>query len=111
MKSRRSVVLGLVAGALLALSVGGCVVVPEQGYYGGRVMVEPPPVREEYYGVAPTPGYIWMGGYWNWVGGRHEWVGGHWAPPRPGYRWETHRWEREGTAWRLRPGHWARESR
>ena len=27
-------------------------------------------------GVAPVPGYVWFGGYWNWVGGRHVWDAG-----------------------------------
>jgi hypothetical protein len=112
MKFNRSILVGLAASALIAVTLGGCVVAPMPGpYYGGRVMVAPPAAQVEYYGTAPAPGYIWLGGYWNWVGGRHEWVGGHWAAPRPGYRWEPHRWEREGNGWRMRPGHWERERR
>jgi hypothetical protein len=112
MKSYRALFLGLAASAVVAASLGGCVVVPgPDAYYGGSVLVAPPAPRVEYYGVAPYPGYIWLGGYWNWVGGRHEWVGGHWAAPRPGYRWEPHRWDRVGNGWRMRPGHWARERR
>ncbi len=69
-------------------------------------MVAPPPPREEIIGVAPTPGYIWIGGYWNWVGGRYEWVPGHWAGGRQGYHWVAHQWVRQGDGWRMRPGHW-----
>jgi hypothetical protein len=111
-KANRSRFLILVTGALLAASITGCVVVPGPGpYYQGRVMVAPPAPRVEYYGVAPYPGYIWLGGYWNWAGGRHVWVDGRWTAPRPGYRWEPHRWDRDGGGWRMRPGHWERERR
>jgi len=114
-KLLRSSKPGLVAGVLLVLSVGGCVVSP------GRVVVEPPHIGfitpvvvtappapvVEVQGVAPQPGYLWVNGYWNWVGGRHVWVGGHWdAPPRPGYYWVPHTWERHEGGWRLREGHW-----
>ena len=103
----------LLAGLVLGLFMGGCIVEPARGvaYVGGVVVTEPPvPVVEEY-GVAPSPGYVRIGGYWNWVGGRHVWVGGHWASPRAGYRWEPHRWEHVNGGWRLREGHWARERR
>jgi hypothetical protein len=79
MKSLRGLQAGagavLLAGALL----GGCVVAPAPGYYGGAVVTLAPPAPQvEVVGVAPTPGYVWFGGYWNWVGGwrMHE---GHWA--------------------------------
>lgn len=100
------------AAAVLALSLAGCVVYPARvGYAGGVVVTEPPAPIVETYGVAPGPGYLWLGGYWNWEGGRHVWVGGHWSEPRPGYRWEAHRWEHANGGWRLRQGYWARERR
>lgn len=99
--------------ALLCLVVAaipaGCVIVPDQRHYAdGVVLVAPPPPREEVVGVPPTPGFVWLPGYWNWVGNRHEWVEGHWAAPRPGHHWVAHRWVRQGDGWRLRPGHWER---
>ncbi len=99
----------LAAGTLL----GGCVVAPAPGYYGGYyggavVTVAPPAPQVEVYGVAPGPGYVWIGGYWNWVGGRHVWVPGYWGAGRPGYHWVAHTWVRAGGGWRLAPGHWAR---
>ncbi len=95
----------LVAAALL----GGCVVAPAPGPYGGAVItVAPPAPRVEVYGVAPAPGYIWFGGYWDWVGGRHVWVAGHWGPGRAGYHWVPYTWVRAGGGWRMAPGHWAR---
>jgi WXXGXW repeat (2 copies) len=70
--------------------------------------VSPPPVQSEYVGVAPTPGYFWIGGVWFWEGGRHVWHPGHWEAPRAGYRYVPHRWEHVGNAWHLRGGRWER---
>src|ERR1700735_4507030 len=95
----------LVAGALL----GGCVVAPAPGYYGGAVVtVAPPAPQVEVVGVAPYPGAVWIGGYWNWVGGRAVWVGGRWGHGRPGYHGVPHTWEHGGGGWRMREGHGAR---
>lgn len=97
----------VIGGAVLT----GCVVTPvgpPDAYVGATVAVAPPPPQAEYIGVAPVPGYVWFGGYWNWVGGRHVWVGGHWGPGRPGYHWVAHRWVHAGGGWRIAPGHWAR---
>jgi hypothetical protein len=103
---------GLAAAALvgaLALSLGGCAVVPAQPHFVGEVVRDaPPPSQAEVMGVAPAPGYVWIGGYWNWVGGRHTWVTGHWAPPRAGYYWVPHIWIHTGAGWHLREGYWAR---
>jgi hypothetical protein len=98
--------IAVLSGALL----GGCIVAPAPGYYGGGavVTVAPPAPQLEVVGVAPTPGYVWFGGYWNWVGGRHVWVGGHWGPGRAGYHWVPHAWVHEGGGWRMHEGHWAR---
>lgn len=97
----------LIASAL-ALFLAGCVVAPAEPYYGEPVVVSPPPPRVEVIGVAPAPGYVWIGGYWGWTSGRHQWVPGYWAPPRPGYRWAPHRWERRGPNWHERRGRWER---
>lgn len=96
----------LVAAA--ALSLSACVVAPTPRYYGEPVVVGPPPPRVEVVGVAPAPGYVWIGGYWGWAGGRHEWVPGRWEAPRPGYRWVPHRWDHDGPGWRERHGYWER---
>lgn len=101
--------------ALLVLSgsLYGCVVVADPygyqvSYVGGVVAVAPPAPRVEVYGVAPRPGYVWIGGYWNWVGGRHVWVAGHWSAPRAGYRWEGQHWVHGRDGWRLTRGRWVR---
>jgi hypothetical protein len=94
-----------------ATLLSGCVVRGTVGIPAPVVYVAPvapPPLQVEVIGVPPTPGYVWIGGYWNWVEGRHVWVGGHWSAPRVGYRWVPHAWVREGGGWRLHEGHWAR---
>jgi hypothetical protein len=97
-------------GALLlgSLSLTGCVVTPPRVYVGGAVAIAPPAPIVEVQGVAPGPGFVWIGGYWNWVGGRHVWVPGTWRAGRPGYHWVAHRWVNGGGGWRLEEGHWAR---
>ena len=85
MNSRKSLIATAIFGLAMAIALAACVVVPDQGHYaGGVVMVAPPVPRVEVVGVAPSPGYVWIGGYWNWVGGRHEWVAGRWAPGQTG---------------------------
>ena len=100
----------LACGLVLVVALAGCVVVPDQRHYAdGVVMVAPPTPRVEVVGVEPTPGYIWVGGYWDWVGGRHEWIQGHWVAPKPGHHWVAHQWVRQGDGWRPKPGHWERD--
>ncbi|HMK84526.1 MAG TPA: hypothetical protein VK437_01095 [Steroidobacteraceae bacterium] len=108
MNSLRGFKAGAGAALLAAALLGGCVVAPAPGYYGPVVAVAPPAPQVEVVGVAPTPGFVWFGGYWNWVGGRHVWVAGHWGPGRPGYHWVPHAWVHEGGGWRMHEGHWAR---
>jgi hypothetical protein len=109
MNQRKSIFAACVLAGSVSLALPGCVIAPDQGHYvGGVVMVAPPAPRVEVIGVAPNPGYVWIGGYWNWVGGRHVWVPGRWDRGRPGYHWEAHAWVREGDGWRMRPGRWVR---
>ena len=98
--------VALLGGSLLA----GCVVRPigPPVYVGATVAVAPPADRVEYVGVAPVPGYVWFGGYWDWVGARHVWVAGHWGPGRAGYHWVPRRWVAVRGGWRVAPGRWVR---
>jgi len=113
--SKWALAAALAASAMLS----ACYVVPARPYHGGYqggyddgyaygppVTVAPPPPQYEVVGVAPYPGAVWIGGYWNWVGGRHLWVRGRWDAPRPGYRYEPHSWQRNGQGWREAPGRW-----
>jgi hypothetical protein len=96
---------------LLSAPLGACVVYgdPYNGYYVGAVApVAPPAPQVEIYGAPPTPGFLWIGGYWNWAGGRHVWVRGHWEAPRAGYHYVAHSWVHRGDGWHLARGHWER---
>lgn len=99
----------VVAAVLLSAALTACIVAPAPGYYSGEVVsTAPPALQYEAVGVAPTPGYFWIGGGWFWEGGRYAWHPGYWAAPRPGYRWATRSWVRAGGGWRVREGHWER---
>lgn len=99
----------------LPLALAACVVGPPgfygDDYYGTGITIAPPAPEVEYYGRAPYPGDIWIGGFWQWTGGGYEWRPGYWSAPRPGYRWVPHRWVREGDRWRMEGGGWTREDR
>jgi YXWGXW repeat-containing protein len=95
----------LAAGLLLSLSLSACVVTPAP--YGEVVTYQaPPPLPYEVVGVAPAPGYFWIGGAWFWEGGRYNWHPGRWEASRAGYRWQPHTWHQRGHEWHLAPGHW-----
>jgi hypothetical protein len=95
---------------LLSTILAGCVIVPDQRHdAGGIVMVAPPAPRVEVIGDAPSPGFVWLGGYWNWVGDRYEWAPGHWEARHPGHHWVAHQWARQGDGWRMKPGRWVRD--
>jgi hypothetical protein len=100
-----------VGAALLTAVLSACIVAPAPGYgyYGETVYDAPPaPQYEAVVGVAPAPGYFWIGGGWFWEGGRYAWHPGYWSAPRPGYRWAPRAWERSGRGWHAHEGHWER---
>jgi hypothetical protein len=67
----------------------------------------PPPVRVGVVGVAPGPGYVWIGGYQRWNGVRYVWVPGRWVlPPRPGVVWVAPRYVRRRGTWVYYRGYW-----
>ena len=76
---------------------------------GAPVYVDaaPPRMRYEVRPPRPSPGHIWIDGYWGWDNGAHVWIGGEWStPPQPGYAWVTPRWRRHGHRWVYAPGYW-----
>jgi hypothetical protein len=96
-----------VAGALAALALSGCVVAPA-GEEVGVAYIAPPPARVDVaVGVAPGPGYFWVGGNYFYERGAYVWHPGRWEAPRPGYRWHPYAWHHEGNAWHMRGG-WVR---
>ena len=73
----------------------------------GYATYGPPDEVVEAYGVAPGPGYVWIGGHHVWVGSAYRWEPGRWArPPRAGARWEKGRWEHRRRGWRYTEGRW-----
>ena len=91
--------------SLLAMT-SGCVVTARPAPVGvvytsepGEVAVDvaPPAPIVEVVGVAPGPGYFWIGGYYHWYGNRWGWVRGHYeVPPRRGAVWIGPRYEVRG---------------
>ena len=109
--------IALAVACLVGAAISGCVVAPagyygyndgyyQDDYYGPAVAVAPPAPRYEVVGVAPGPGYLWIGGYWGWRGGNHYWVDGRWERGRAGYRYEPHMWRRDGQQWHESQGRW-----
>jgi hypothetical protein len=97
--------LGAAAVASLLALTSGCVVAirpaPVATVYAepGEVIVNdaPPPPITEYVGVAPGPGFLWIGGYYHWSGARWVWYRGHYErPPHAGARWYGPRYEVHG---------------
>ncbi len=97
-----------IATALLSAALSGCIVAPAPAYEGGVVYEAPPPVPYEVIGIAPAPGYFWIGGAWFWESGRYAWHPGRWEAPRPGYRWAPDRWHHVAKGWHREGGHWER---
>lgn len=97
----------LLSSALLGASVlAGC---GGPGYMNGYYGPPPPAPYYGPVGVAPGPGYVWMGGYWDRDGDRWHWRDGRWGRGPRGYRhYESPRWERHGGHYRFREGHWRR---
>jgi hypothetical protein len=71
------------------------------------VRVHPPRAVVETRGVAPGPGYVWVGGYHRWDGNAYVWTPGRWdRPPHEHARWVAHRWVHRNGGYVLVEGHW-----
>jgi len=107
---------GAAALASVLILASGCVVavrpapvVYEQPVAPGEVVVteDPPAPIYETVGVAPGPGYLWIGGYYHWSGGGWVWYRGHYArPPHPGAAWIRARYEFRGGRRVYIAGYW-----
>lgn len=70
--------------------------------------IAPPVAPVEVIGIAPRPGYIWIGGHYVWRG-RWVWVPGYWSRPPVGYAvWVPGHWDRRPGGWIWVEGHWRR---
>ncbi len=73
-----------------------------------EVQLAPPALKVERRAPRPSPGHVWVHGYWRWDGQHYGWVGGRWEmPQRAGARWVAPRWKRHGRRWVFVPGRWA----
>ncbi|MGE3540715.1 MAG: YXWGXW repeat-containing protein [Candidatus Tectimicrobiota bacterium] len=67
----------------------------------------PPPPREEVRLPQPSPGHVWVPGYWTWGKDEWVWVQGRWStPPERTAAWVPGQWVQRGTEWVWRTGHW-----
>src|SRR5579862_1336724 len=97
------------AGLALGVALSGCVVTARPVVPVGVVYAAPPPPPPEpVVGIAPGPGYFWVGGAYFFEGGRYVWHPGRWMAPRAGYHWVPHAWVHAGGGWHMQEGHWAR---
>ena len=96
----------LVLGSILTLgALAGCA--SRSPYYSGYGRVPPPSPRVEVYGLAPGPGYVWVGGFWDYRGNAYGWTPGYWArPPRPRAVWVPGYWQRRHGSYYYRRGYW-----
>lgn len=77
-------------------------------FYSG-VTFGPPPLRVAGpVGPRPSPGWVWVDGYYDWGGSNWVWFPGRWAqPPRRGSVWRPPTYQRFHNGYRVHPGHWA----
>lgn len=67
----------------------------------------PPPVSVVVVGRAPSPGYVWRGGYYHGVNGRYVWVAGKWMrPPHGGMVWVAPVWRSGPNGYTYVAGRW-----
>jgi hypothetical protein len=67
----------------------------------------PPPAKTETVGIAPSPLYDWVPGFWAYREGHWDWVPGSWQPrPRPHAAWIAGHWDQSDHSWVWTPGRW-----
>lgn len=68
----------------------------------------PPPVPlQEARPPAPSPTYVWVGGYWWWGSHNWMWLPGYWSAPRMGFSYVPGGWYWANNYWWYGPGGWA----
>ncbi len=95
--------LALLAAALLLLSR------PASGVEVAlSVNVAPPPLPVYEQPPLPSPGYIWVPGYWSYGPDGYFWVPATWVlPPDPDLLWTPGYWEFSDGMYVWNPGYWA----
>src|SRR5579862_8813400 len=101
----------LVAATLVALALGGCVVVPagpDYAYANAPYATLPPPTAQvEVVPASPGGAYVWTPGFWFWGGGAYSWRGGRWVVPPAGYHtWRPGYWSAGPRGHHWTPGQW-----
>jgi hypothetical protein len=67
----------------------------------------PPAPYDEYVGVAPGRGYVWVNGRWVWRGNDWTWERGRWErPPQRGYVWLHGGWSPHRDRYGYYQGRW-----
>jgi hypothetical protein len=93
-------------GGVLASAIA----IPAFGQISVSIGTPPPPVRYEVRPAMPSPGYVWVDGYWGANGGRYVWVPGVWRrPPYAGAYWSHPHYDHYNDGWHMHEGHWDHE--
>ena len=74
------------------------------------VETEPPPLRVEVRSEPPSPGAIWVAGYWGWRAHQYVWIAGHWER-NPLGDWVPGYWDKRDRGYYWVKGHWDRGRR
>ncbi|HEY6824899.1 MAG TPA: hypothetical protein VI195_10695 [Steroidobacteraceae bacterium] len=74
------------------------------------VNVAPPALPVYEQPPLPSPGYLWVPGYWSWGPEGYFWVPGTWVlPPDPDLVWTPGYWAFSDDAYVWNPGYWGPE--
>lgn len=93
-------------GVLLAAAIAS----PGSAQVSVYIGTPPPAVVYEDPGPPPTPGFVWIDGYWAPSGRHYRWIRGHWErPPYEGAYWTHPHYDHYHEGWQMHEGHWDRE--
>jgi hypothetical protein len=97
-----------VRNLIVALSLCAAPVAPfAQIGIGVSIRIAPPVLPVYVQPPCPTPGYLWMPGYWAYGPAGYYWVRGVWiAPPHPGLLWTPGYWGFVGGLYGWHEGYW-----
>ena len=74
----------------------------------GVVVSGPPPapMAEAQRPPPPSPGAVWIEGYWHWTGMQYAWIPGHWEAAPPGAAWAAPKYVTVNGAYYYEAGTW-----